>query len=102
MSLRKRIKKAWKGLTGEEESKPLYAIKKSAMHPEEMKKLADKLGATIVVVDEIDDIKRVDEKDLEGDGQAEFLGEGTEAEFLAQQREDDGTGAWYKRILRDE
>ena len=37
-----------------------------------------------------------------GDGKAEFLGEGTEAEFVEQQRIDNGEDKWYKRIFRDE
>lgn len=32
-----------------------------------------------------------------GDGNAEFLGEGTEEEWIAQQREDEGLEKWYKR-----
>ncbi len=35
-----------------------------------------------------------------GDGQAEFLGEGTHEEFVDMQREDKGEKAWYDRILR--
>ena len=33
-----------------------------------------------------------------GDGKAEFLGEGTEEEYLEMKRKDDGTDKWYKRI----
>ena len=37
---------------------------------------------------------------VEGDGKAEFLGEGTQEEFLEQQREDAGTKPWYDRLKR--
>lgn len=37
-----------------------------------------------------------------GDGNAEFLGEGTTEEFLEQERTDKGEDKWYKRILRKE
>ncbi len=33
-----------------------------------------------------------------GDGKAEFLGEGTEEEFIEQQREDKGEKPWYDRL----
>lgn len=35
-----------------------------------------------------------------GDGHAAFLGEGTEEEFLDQQRDDKGMKSWYERIKR--
>lgn len=34
----------------------------------------------------------------EPDGKAEFLGSGTEEEFIDQQREDDGSKPWYERL----
>lgn len=34
----------------------------------------------------------------EGDGKAEFLGVGTEEEFIEQQRIDDGSKSWYDRL----
>lgn len=38
----------------------------------------------------------------QGDGKAEFLGEGTHEEFIDQERADKGEDRWYKRILRKE
>lgn len=35
-----------------------------------------------------------------GDGKAEFLGEGTEEEWIEQQREDEGSKPWYDRLRR--
>lgn len=34
----------------------------------------------------------------QADGKAEFLGSGTQDEWLEQQREDDGTKPWYERL----
>jgi hypothetical protein len=34
----------------------------------------------------------------EGDGKAEWLGEGTEEEFIEQQRKDNGLQGWYERL----
>lgn len=35
-----------------------------------------------------------------GDGKAEFIGEGTEAEFLEQEQEDKGNKSWLDRLKR--
>lgn len=35
-----------------------------------------------------------------GDGKAEFLGDGTQEEFLDQQRADEGSKGWYDRLKR--
>lgn len=34
----------------------------------------------------------------ESDGKAEFLGSGTQEEWLEQQRDDDGSKPWYERL----
>lgn len=47
-----------------------------------------------------DEIMKTSNERLVGDGKAEFLGQGTEEEYLEQQRKDDGTDKWYKRIGR--
>lgn len=36
----------------------------------------------------------------DGDGNAEFLGEGTDEELKEQERMDQGLDKWYKRILQ--
>lgn len=56
------------------------------------------LGAFHVMVDKETGRFAVEEE--LGDGKAEFLGEGTEAEYLDQQREDEGSKAWYERLAR--
>lgn len=33
-----------------------------------------------------------------GDGKAEFLGEGTEEEYIEQERKDKGLKGWYDRL----
>lgn len=40
----------------------------------------------------------VPDEPVEGDGKAEFFGEGTTEELLKLQREDSGLQPWYKRI----
>lgn len=35
---------------------------------------------------------------VEGDGKAEFFGEGTEKEWEEQQKIDDGSAPWYERL----
>jgi len=35
---------------------------------------------------------------IAGDGKAEFLGEGTEEEYLEQERKDKGLKGWYDRL----
>lgn len=34
----------------------------------------------------------------EGNGKAEFIGPGTQEEFLDQQRDDEGMKGWYERL----
>ena len=43
---------------------------------------------------EIAELSKKAELEL-GDGKAVFIGEGTEEDFEEQQKEDDGTKAWY-------
>ena len=40
------------------------------------------------------------EKKVEGDGKAEFFGEPTSEEWLAFEREELGTNAWYDRLKK--
>ena len=37
---------------------------------------------------------------VDGDGKAEFLGEGTHEEFVEQERADSGIRGWYERMKR--
>lgn len=80
MSLRNRAKRAWSELKGQPAG---IKIDPAKISPEQL--------AEMLHVDE-----------PLGDGKAEFLGEGTVAEFEEQQKADNGTLPWYKRILRDE
>lgn len=43
-------------------------------------------------------IALVPDEPVEGDGKAVFFGEGTQEEFIDQQREDKGMKPWYDRL----
>lgn len=65
-------------------------IDTSQLNEVQLKDLREGKSVSIPISDEL------------GDGKAVFLGEGTEAEFLEQERKDKGEDAWYERILRKE
>lgn len=74
------------------------------MTPEALASLSEATGRVVVLSDDLDSLKLVPEASSElgssvelGDGKAEYLGEGTEEEYLAQQREDEGLEKFYKR-----
>ena len=50
---------------------------------------------SITVIDEVEETKEV-----KGDGKAEFFGEPTSEEWLAFEREELGTNAWYDRLKK--
>lgn len=52
------------------------------------------------VLDVYDTLTPEDIKDIPdaADGKAVFLGEGTQEEFVEQERKDAGLAGWYKRI----
>lgn len=64
-------------------------------------KLANKVLFSAASVEQAEVPTEIKDEFL-GDGNAEFLGEGTTEEFLEQERTDKGEDKWYKRILRKE
>ena len=71
--------------------KDIITIRRGSMLPEEVLDLEEKTGKVAVFVDDPDDIKVIEkDNDTLGDGKAEFLGEGTQEEFLEMEREKKG------------
>ncbi len=95
MKITQRIKRAYKAFNGEE--KPLLVIHQSEMDAEQAQKVSKLTGSVIVLANDVDNYKYIQKE--EGDGKAEFFGEGTTEEWEELVREDKGELPWYKRIL---
>ncbi len=77
---------------------PPVIVLKSKPKEGEVEKL-EKAGYVVITVEA--EIITPEPMDVPvGDGSAEFLGSGTEKEFLDSKREDDGTDPWYKRLSK--
>lgn len=83
----KRIKRAYKAFMGDQE---ILVVKRSSMTPEEAQKLSTETGKVVVFAENVDDVKSISQPKVEGDGKAEFLGEGTTEEFEELEKEDKG------------
>lgn len=78
----KRIKRAVKALTTGDDVLPRLSFDMSKLTPEQFESLSH--GSVITIPRE--SLK----EETEGDGKAEFLGEGTQEEFLESEREKKG------------
>ena len=85
----KRIKRAYKAFSEPERDGALI-IPASSMTKQEASRIADEMGKTLIYSQNDESIRLIDDLEPVGDGDAEFLGEGTQDEFLESEKEKKG------------
>lgn len=86
----KRLKNLW-DISKQKPQRDVIVVKHGAMRPEEMKKLSEATGKVIVLAEDVNDFNTFEIPVVaEGDGKAEFLGEGSTDEFEEQEKKDKG------------
>lgn len=79
----------------------IVVIKKGTMDPNEARKLALMTGKVVAFVDNPEDIKVIGTaEDVEGDGKAEFISEGTEEDYKKLSNKDSGVDKWLDRLKK--